>query len=382
MQALDIAAGKIADAEVPEDVFGALAGTALEEKLQELTTLYRKLVQVVHPDKYRQIEEQETARPAFVKITQFKVAAEAKLRAGTYGDRRVAVEPETAPAVHPVVIQTPKRKYLITRTFSHGDLADLYKATYGKSAEVVILKVAQSPADNDLMDVESRVLSAIYPPSQKEEKFYRYLPRLMDTFQMRSAKRTIRRVNVFPMYDDYYSLEEVLQAHPNGIDFRDWIWMYKRALAGIGYVHLKKDVVHGALTPAHVLIHPIGHGAKIVDWCYAVQEWSKGRNRIKAIQSKYKKLYPPEVLAKQPPTPATDLYMLSKCSVALLGGNTETNQVPDTVPKQIQSFLTSCLLSNPSRRPDNAWQLHEEFDELLLRTVGKPRYRPLSMPAR
>ena len=56
--------------------------------------------------------------------------------------------------------------------------------------------------------------------------------------------------------------------------------------------------------------------------------------------------------------------------------------MPDSVPPQFRAFLGSCLIEAQARRPDDAWALHEELDELLQRLVGKPRYRPLAMPAR
>lgn len=31
-------------------------------------------------------------------------------------------------------------------------------------------------------------------------------------------------------------------------------------------------------------------------------------------------------------------------------------------------------------RPQEAWALHDEFDAILRKLVGRPKYRPLSMP--
>jgi len=46
----------------------------------------------------------------------------------------------------------------------------------------------------------------------------------------------------------------------------------------------------------------------------------------------------------------------------------------------VRNFLRSCLLTSPARRPDDAWDLHDELDEVLRRLVGRPTYRPLAMP--
>ncbi len=186
--------------------------------------------------------------------------------------------------------------------------------------------------------------------------------------------------------------------------------MFKRLLVGIGFVHTK-DVVHGAIIPPHVMVHPIGHGAKIIDWCYAVDlretdpkkaakaaapdpktAWSRlvpptlvnpgpGAGRVKAISAGWKEFYAPEILKKEVVSPSTDIYMAAKCAVYLLGGDVKTGQMPASVPAPIQGFIKSCILASPKGRPQDAWDLHEEFDGLLSKLVGKPTYRELSMPA-
>jgi hypothetical protein len=50
-------------------------------------------------------------------------------------------------------------------------------------------------------------------------------------------------------------------------------------------------------------------------------------------------------------------------------------------PAKIIGFLCACMLTNPKRRPHNAGDLHEEFDALLAKHAGPPKYRPFVMPA-
>jgi len=369
---LHAVAATISRADTAEDLFGILAGS-IEARLEALTHLYRKLVTVVHPDKYAVAAEAHLAREAFIKATALKTHAEAKIRAGTYGDKKVE-----APTPHvdspPVVIKTKDREYTVGKRFAQGDLCDLYESTY--RAERVCFKIAQSAADNDLVENESRVLKKLSPAKQKEEKFYRYLPRCLDTFMFRGAgSAETRRVNVLTMLDGYRSLAEVHSVYPNGLDYRDVVWMLKRSLAGLGFIH-SQGVVHGAIIPPHVMVHPTDHGAKIIDWSYAVE----GDGHVKALSKPYRAFYAPEILKKQKATSATDVYMLFKCVVSLLGGDVETGHMPETVPKPFLNFVSGCLIAAQARRPDDAWKLHEELDELLERLVGKPKYRPLVMP--
>ena len=309
-----------------------------------------------------------------------------------------------------------------------GDLADIYLT----SDRAAVLKVARDFRDNDLLENEARVLNRLYPKHQKEGDFYRYLPRILDTAKVSGGLH----VTAFPYFGEYLSLAEILPSFPNGVDFRDVAWMYKRILAALGFIH-SKGVIHGAILPTHVLVHPIEHGAKILDWSYALDFSAKidpdpvdtvtpaapspptkgldawdlirmsgsmykddddddddppavvipggpptdlNSMHIKAISVNYKAFYAPEILRKETPSPATDIFMAAKCVVALLGGNVETNAIPDAVPTQVRAFLQASLMVNPQKRPQDAWKLHEDFDKILLSVVGKPKYRPFTMP--
>lgn len=269
-----------------------------------------------------------------------------------------------------------------------GDLCDLY------SAERFVFKITRSISDNDLIEHEAMILRQLYPENQADEKFFRYLPKLRATFKV---TKTLRHVNVFDHFEGYLSFEEILRAYPMGIDFRDVVWMYKRLLAGIGFPHTQR-IVHGAILPSHVLVHPTGHGAKIIDWSYSVdlskpvpkpnmwdriaEEEPVQHHYVKAISKLYEAYYAPEILKKEAPTPAADLYMAAKCALALLGGDVKTNKMPDAVPSPVQEFFGYSLVEDPKRRAQDAWRLHEDFDKLLLRVVGEPQYRPFTMPAK
>lgn len=370
-------------AQCPEDVFGALAG----DKLVALKKAYHRIAIIVHPDKYDgQPEEAALAAEVFGRLTDWKKKAEAKIGAGSYGDNKPH-EPVTAkPRMDAQVIQTPRRKYIVTGLFAEGDLADVYRCTYeedGKENQAAF-KIAQSAGDNDFMENEARILGAMYAKKQKEERFYRYLPKPVDSFSLRAGtghSSAPRRVNVVQLADGHVPLSAVMAAYPKGVDYRDAVWMFKRCLAGLWYAHRQKLVVHGAVLPPHLLVHPTGHGCKIVDWCYAVQDWPSKKNHVKAISKAYRAYYAPEILAKKPVTPQTDLYMLGKTIVALLGGDVATARMPDTVPKPVRAFISSLCIESQSKRPDDAGKLHEEFDALLESVVGKPKYRPLEMPA-
>lgn len=66
--------------------------------------------------------------------------------------------------------------------------------------------------------------------------------------------------------------------------------------------------------------------------------------------------------------------------MALVGGDVVTGKMPDSIPSQIRAFFSACLLPAARLRPQSAWDLHDEFDALLKKVVGKREYRPFKMP--
>jgi hypothetical protein len=365
--ALEAAHAAIMGAKCPEDVFGALAEAT---PIAGITQAFRKLAPAVHPDVYATADatHQEMAQEAFKRLGELRSQALEKIAAGTYGNRSAGIPgpPPVKPA--PVTIKSGRETFVVGDLFTRGDVCDLYHCeTKGK---VSVLKIAQHPSVNDLVTNEATQLRKLrdgVPPEQI--KLLKLLPELTASFML--AGKPARRVNVLPLYDGYVLLSQVKAAYPGGIDFRDFVWMFKRALMALGFAH-RRGLVHGAVLPGHLLVHPLEHGAKLIDWSYSVPIGE----RIKAISASHRGLYPEEVLNREPATPATDIYMLARCAIMLLGIGLRKD-----VPPRLIAFLQGCILRKPGHRPQDAWALHEELDALLQRLVGPPKYRPLIMPA-
>jgi len=49
-------------------------------------------------------------------------------------------------------------------------------------------------------------------------------------------------------------------------------------------------------------------------------------------------------------------------------------------PARLAAFAAGCMLANPSRRPQDAWRLLAELDELLERLYGPRTFRPFALP--
>jgi serine/threonine protein kinase len=255
------------------------------------------------------------------------------------------------------VLTTKRGSYRVGALVAAGDIANLYTV----DGDAALLKLPRLPADNDLIAAEARALSML--ERDGDPKYQSYAPRLIESFTHEDPATGVRRTaNVLARQRGFVSLAEVADAYPQGLDPRDAAWMWRRLLAGLGWVH-RAGLVHGAVLPGHVLIHPGEHGLVLVDWCYSVVSGSP----IPALVASHRADYPPEVTAKQPATAATDISMAARLMRGLIRH------------EALQRFADGCLYDAPRMRPQDAWKLLAEFDELIENLFGPRKFRPFTV---
>jgi hypothetical protein len=339
----------------PADVFGALAG----EPQVALKRRYRELVTIAHPD--RNQGSSDAANEACIALQGWYAAAQRQLAQGVYG---LAPRIRAATKLHQYTGYAPPLQ---------GDLCDLFPAETG--GDPVLLKVTRLARNNDLLQSEAKALRKV-DRVLDHQPVRAHFPTLVEHFLLRTAAGDQRHTNVLRAEVGYVSLAEVLRAYPNGLAAADAAWMFNRMMTVLGVAH-SLGIVHGAVVPAHMLVRPADHNGMLIDWCYSVPAGEP----LKAITPPYAADYPPEVHDRQPVTPATDLYMAARCMARLLGGHPTTLELPKSVPRPIRTLLSACLLPAAQRRADDAWQVFEDFHEILGRLYGPPQFRPFHMPS-
>ena len=338
----------------PEEVFGELHG----DKLAALKRRYRELALIAHPD--HNPDRAAEAKEAFQALQSWYAAARLRVEQGSYG------------LIPRITAATSLHRYIGYEPPLPGDLAELFPADVDGSR--VLLKVARSSHNNDLLRTEALALRRLHR-SLDGHPVRAHFPTLVEHFLLRDAAGKERHVNVLRAETVYVSLEDVLRTYPHGLDPADAAWIFNRMLVAVGVTH-GLGLVHGAVLPAHVLIRPADHNGMLIDWCYSVPVGEA----LKAMSPPYAADYPPEVQARQPATPATDIYRAARCMVRLLAGG-DAPEPPPRVPRPIDALLRACLLRSPRRRPDDAWQVFDDFQEILERLYGPRTFRPLHMPA-
>ncbi len=319
---LDEAIGLVLAAPDAVALFGSGDGTGPGRR-------YRRLAGLLHPDRVP-VADRARATEAFVRLTTL-------WRGPGVGEYRLG-----------------PRAYA-------GDLADLYDVGAGR-----LLKLPRDPGNNDLMEREARALRTLEDAG--DPRYLPYVPRLVDSFRHQdSGTGARRRVTVVAAAPGLHSLVEVRRAYPDGLDARDAAWIWRRLLVALGFTH-RAGIVHGAVLPSHVLVEPEGHGVVLVDWCYSAHPGEL----VPALVPAYADWYPDEVTGRAPPGPGTDIAMASRCMVLLISPATR-------VPEPLRRFASGCCLPGLRQRPDDAWRLLAELDELLESLYGPRTFRPFTL---
>ncbi len=320
---------------------------------------YRELAAIAHPD--HNPTQRAAADEAFKLLQQWYAAAQRQS------------QPHSA---SPTIDITSKlHRYTSHAAPLAGDLCDLFAAEVDGAP--VLLKIVRDARNNDLLQSEAQMLRRINRATDGQP-VRAHFPTLIEHCTLRDTAGCQRQINVLQNELTYVSLAVVVRAYPNGLDLADAAWVFNRMLAALGVIH-SLGLVHGALTLDHVLIRPADHNGMLIDWCYSVPFGE----RIKAVSPPYRADYPPEVLAKQPASAATDLFMAARCLLRLLGGTQPAAGadlvLPDRVPKPIRELLRGCLLPAPQRRMGDTWELFDDFQAILQRLYGPRVFRPFTL---
>lgn len=339
----------------PEDIFG--------ESITDAYKAYRKLARQAHPDKYIE-DDVQVATELMARINVLWKRAQDRIESNVYGQAYV----ET--------LRTKSFEIALGLKLRDGDICTQYDCQFSLIGDVTkspgIVKISLDPKNNDLVQNEAAIVRELRS-HRDDERYFPFISNVVDSFMYsdEANKRTRHQANLLAKCEGFYSLEEVAKEYPNGLDPRDMAWMFRRLLIALYFTH-KHDIVHGAVTPAHVLIHPEQHGLTLVDWSYAV----KSGQPLKAVVPVYRSYYPPEVFAKQPTDTTLDICMAARTMVRLL----DPGLIGVQIPTPLRAFFRACTLPDARLRPRDAGKLLEDFDELIDKMWPR-RFRPFSMPA-
>ncbi len=281
-------------------------------------------------------------------------------------------------------VATPSRVYRVSKLLGVDDLCSSYRCAFTVNDQewLGMFRIANDADDNDLVQNEGQALVQLRAHGDYDE-FRAFLPALLESFiyQEADANAAARHVNIITLHehiaspDELYTLEAVRDYYTAGIDPKDMAWMWRRVLHVLGFVH-RAGIMHGAALPAYIQIEPVEHKLALIGFGFSAREGEA----LRAISQPYAAWYPPEVFAKQAPTPALDLQLAARTMLYLIGADPLGEPIHRLLDPELSMYFRQFYADDPQQRPQDAWQALAEFDAIIEALWGARTFRPFSMP--
>jgi len=171
------------------------------------------------------------------------------------------------------VLQWRGARYRVLATLGAGEHSEVLLAErLGPLPERVTLKIAHDANGAKVLAREAVVLGALQSLSLAGAAYFtRRLPQPIGTGPAEGWTEGTREALVLRHPTGFWgSLHDVQQTHPEGIDPRHAVWLWRRLLEVLAFVH-EAGWTHGDLAPEHALVHPRDHGVLMIGWSRAQQ---------------------------------------------------------------------------------------------------------------
>lgn len=270
--------------------------------------------------------------------------------------------------------------WAVDKCIAHGDISDVYTARRARwPTEMAILKLLRDRQDADLFENEWDALQVLQrSDAPGADNFTMLIPQPIIHGDITAGSHAGKRASIFRWASGFrHTFDEVIQAYPQGIPPRASIWIWRRILEVLSFIHAS-GMAHGAVLPPHLLIQENEHGVRLVGYSFAGRFGEKLRTGPHDFES----FYPEPAKSWSKLTAQADLVMSARCVVAILGGNPATASLPTTVPKQLSGIVQRIALSKPTGTAgEDAWAIREELGEIAKEVFGPPQFIPIVMPS-
>ena len=262
---------------------------------------------------------------------------------------------------------------------ARGEIADVYAARRARwPTERAVVKFLRDKRDADLFDREWQAVALLRDAEVPgAETFSALIPQPIAHGDVAEGPHAGGRASVFRWTVGFrHTLEDVRQAYPKGIEPRPSIWIWRRILEILSFVHAAR-LVHGAVLPPQILIQENDHGVRLVGFSCAARIGKK----LPAADTRFEAFYPAPVLEGSPVVPGSDLAMSARCIAAALGGDVASGVLPDSVPPPLAAVVRRVGWPDP-KDPlhEDALVIREELGEVSRKVFGAPKFCPIAMP--
>lgn len=270
--------------------------------------------------------------------------------------------------------------WAVDKYIAHGELSDVYFARHARwPTELAIVKLLRDRQGIAQFDNEWDALQRLQQSEAPgADNFTMLIPQPIIHGDITSGVHKGSRGSIFRWASGFiHTFDEVIQAYPNGISPQASIWIWRRILEVLSFIHAS-GMAHGAVLPAHLLFQENEHGVRLVGYSCAGHVGEK----LSAISHGYESFYPQAMQSNPKLTIQLDLVMSARCIVAMLGGDPETAFLPTTIPAKLASIVQRIALSVPAdKMSEDAWAIREELGVISREVFGPAQFIPIVMPS-
>lgn len=169
------------------------------------------------------------------------------------------------------VLRLNGQHYSVLTQLGTGERSQVYLAErISPLPQRVTLKLAHSATQHGGLADEAKILEQLQSiKSPGAEYFTQRLPQPVRTGVYEEAAGQEREALILRHPCGYWgSLADVLRFAPAGIDPRHGVWIWRRILEVLAFVH-ESGWSHGDLAPEHFLVNSRDHGILIIGWAKA-----------------------------------------------------------------------------------------------------------------
>lgn len=249
-----------------------------------------------------------------------------------------------------------------------GHSTDVFLAERAtRLTERLVLKVLRSPDDEPLLRNEQQTLDRLERSSVPGSAYFTTLLPQRVSFGRTDGPNGAIVSSFREPIGFSHTLLGVRRAVPGGLDPRHLVWLGRRLLELLGWMH-RNGCMHNAIIPSHVLVNARDHGAMLVGFSCA----TVSGERLAVAPISDLDFYSKDVLEGRSPTPSTDLSMLAK-TLLWAGAGADKREL-EVAP------LWRLFERESERGSEDAWALSEELNQVAQRCFGPPRFVPLHLP--
>lgn len=161
--------------------------------------------------------------------------------------------------------------FAVLKQLGAGESAEVFLAERMEPLpERVTLKLAHPTTPPDTLAKEAEILQQLQrSPAPGADYYSQHLPQVVGCGRTEGTSGAGREALVLRHPAGYWgSLAQAMSFRPNGIDPRHGVWIWRRVLDLLSFVHAS-GWTHGDLSADHWLVHPRDHGIHLVGWAHA-----------------------------------------------------------------------------------------------------------------